>query len=731
VKNRLEQLADGVSATVAGRSFYLILGIILLIALVFRVVYLTADPPIGITRSQDFSTDPPQYMYFAENSVDHGISNPYGDPSYSQWAQTSQNLLAVIVFTIAGTGRAQGNAVGVIFNLASILLLALAIKNYGSRIGALFFVIIASFDFTLIWFGRTPFLEASQNFWLCASVYLFSKRKAHWLYLAASGLACAIAAFYGKMIAVSMLGVFAVVWGLLYLNEEENRAALVRSAIYFYAGYAVGMLSWLLFVYLPAQGQVSSYLAEQAVGLYGTPKAFDSVNDFVWQYISLLWEHDFFLKMPVVTILAYLFGAGVLTWFVGKRTGRRLLGQFNVGWVVLMLWFAVGYATLFPWNYRPLRYQTIIMFPAMAMTGVALAYALDYLRRPSAANPKGKTTDRNAQRNPAYALVFGAIWLLPLLSLVLLWLTSSGSGSTVDSIRKGPLPYAFVLLMVGALFALLQRAMKRISRKTVSIGAAMSVALVLFLVIFNVVKFMDWSGRRQYSLLTADRDLAAILNQGAVITGSYGPALTQENHFGSLIHMFTIKRVDKELFSKYPITHVVIDEGNEKQAREDYPDVMSRANLITRYFIRGFPVRVYRVSDVSQNTQARQYVPSDFERAQEFISERNNDSAVVYMQRFLSSGTPNYSANLYAADVLYSQNKFAEALDIYRKVQQFSPGDGISALNMGNCFMTTETPASGAATFDSALVYYKIARNSYSQDKNLAETIKGLERRKR
>jgi predicted Zn-dependent protease len=101
------------------------------------------------------------------------------------------------------------------------------------------------------------------------------------------------------------------------------------------------------------------------------------------------------------------------------------------------------------------------------------------------------------------------------------------------------------------------------------------------------------------------------------------------------------------------------------------------------------------------------------------------------MQRFLSSETPNYSANLYAADVLYSQSKFAEALDLYRKVQQFSPGDGISALNLANCLLAMETPASSAATFDSALVYYKIARNLYSQDKNLAETIKGLERRKR
>jgi tetratricopeptide (TPR) repeat protein len=368
------------------------------------------------------------------------------------------------------------------------------------------------------------------------------------------------------------------------------------------------------------------------------------------------------------------------------------------------------------------------MFPAMAMAGVALAYAVDCLRRLGSVAPKSKTQDRDKHKNPALFIVLWAIWLLPLLSLILLWLASA---DTVGSIRTNALPYAFVLLVIGALIALVFRAVKRVSRQTVVVGALFSVLLVALLILVNVMKFVDWSGHRQYTLITADRDLAAILNPGAVVVGPYSSALTQENHFGSIFHMFGTTRVDKELFSKYPITHLVTDEGNEKQARADYPEVMSRANLITRYIIRGFPVRLYRVSGVTQNTQARQYLPSDFERAQAFISERNNDSAVVYMKRFLSSDTPNYSANLYAADVLYSQNKFAEALDLYRKVQQFSPGDGPSALNLGNCFIAMETPGGTGGNLDSALVYYKIARNLYLQDKNLAETIKGLERRKR
>lgn len=413
MKNRIEQMSDMLHKAVAGRGFYWVLGMALLAALVFRVSYLSADPPIGITRSQDFSTDPFQYVYFAENSVDKGIANPYDDPSFGQWRHTSQHILALMLFNVVGTGRAEGNAVSVIFSLASILLLTLAIKNYGSRLGALFFAIIASFDFTLIWFGRTPFLEASQNFWLCGSVYLFSCRNRHWLYLSSAGLACAFASFYAKMIAVFMLGVFAVLWILLYLNEEENRKATVKSAIHYYAGYVAGIVSWLLLVYFPVQRQISGYLSEQAVGLYGAPKAFDSLKDFAWQYVSLLWEHEFFLKMPVVTLLAYMFGAGVLIWFAGRRPGKRLFGEFNVGWVILVLWFTFGYILLFPWNYRPLRYQTTMMLPAMAMAGVALACVFDRLRKPEQTPHKDKATERNKQANPTIFVIIWAVWLLP------------------------------------------------------------------------------------------------------------------------------------------------------------------------------------------------------------------------------------------------------------------------------------------------------------------------------
>ena len=727
----MEKLVKKIDAVVSGKSFYLILGIILLVALVFRTVYLSADPPMGITKSQDFSTDPFQYVYFAKNSVEQGVSNPYHDPRFSQWEKSTQNLMAWGVFSIAGTGREQGNLVGVIFNLLSILLLALAIKNFGSRLGALIFAMLAACDFTLTWFARTPFLEASQNFWLCGALYLFSRGKESQLSYLGSGLVCAAAAFFGKMIALFMLGPFTIAWVLLYLNDQEARKQVLNSAVRFYIGFGVTTILWFLTIYLPSQGQLSGYLSEQAVGLYGAPKAFDSLNDFFLQFLTLLWEHEFFAKMTLIAILTFISGAGILLWFVRKGAAKKLFADFNVGWVLLFLWFAVGYLSLFPWNYRPLRYQTTLMFPAIGLAALALSFCFEHFRSRVQTAAKGKPHDAGQRLRLPWLISLWAVWLAPLLTLLLLWFGSSSTTNSMEqSIRTGSIKFALFTLIGGGLIALVYRAMK-FSRQLVKAGVVVSLTLLLGFVVWNTIEFVSWSHVRQYSLMTADRDLKAILNKDAVISGPYGPALTQENKFGSLIHMFGVKKADKELFDKYPVTHLVMDEGNEKRAREDYPDMMSKAKFVTRYFIRGIPVKLYRISDDSHNLEAVKYQPTDYERAQTFSVQNNSDSAQFYMEKYLGAGIPNYTANAFAGDALYSAAKYADALTYYHKAEEFAPGDPITSLRIGNAYLYLIGQSNNPAYADSALIYLKFAQPLFPQDKSLADQVAQLERRKK
>ncbi len=720
---KLIKIVEGVAS---GRSFYLCLGIIILIGLIFRVLYLSADPPQGITKSQDFSTDPPQYTYFAHNLVSQGEANPYHDPRFSQWEYSSQNLLALGVYALFGTGRVPGNVVAVIFNLLSIWLLALAIKNFGSRIGALFFAIFAAFGFTLIWFARTPFLESSENFWLCIAVYFFSLHESKQWAVVAAGASCAIGAFFGKMIALYMLGPFTALWIVLYFTADEDRKELWRKVAYYYGGFIAITLIWFLAIYLPAQSRVGGYFAEQAIGLYGAPKALDSIGQFFFSLNTLLWDRNFFTKMPVITTLAFFGGCIALYWLARSGKSNRWFRTFNPGWVLITFWFAVGFLSLFPWNYRPLRYQTTIMFPAMALAAFCLGYAWEHLRTSTA---KGKKKSKSNFRYWQLLLTCG-LTLMPLLACFLFLLNTDPKEFYFKPFLQSPVAFSILLIVVGALLGAIWRLIIKSSWFHGDTARLLGLLVVLAFAAWNTAHFIRWANVRQYSLMTAERDIAAITNEGAVLSGPYGPALALDNDRGAVIHMFGVVKVDKNLFSEFPITHLAMDEGNEKRAREDYPDLMAKAWPITHYILRGVAVKVYNIAEGSPNPTAEAYVPTDYELAQKQIAAGNQDSAQVYMTRFMQRGVANYSADLYVGDALTAVGNYQQALDHFRKAQDFSPGDPLSAFYIGNSLMAIGSKNSSPAYFDSALVYYRIAQKAYPGNEQIDNLISQLERRK-
>jgi tetratricopeptide (TPR) repeat protein len=198
------------------------------------------------------------------------------------------------------------------------------------------------------------------------------------------------------------------------------------------------------------------------------------------------------------------------------------------------------------------------------------------------------------------------------------------------------------------------------------------------------------------------------------------------------MHMFGVKRVDKDIFRKLPVTHLLMDDGNEKRAREDYKELMDKATFITRYIIRGFPVRLYRINDLTGNEQAAQYQPTDYEKGQYFAGLKQQDSASYYFTNFLEKNIPNYSANLYIADALMSQLKYEAALESYRKAQQFSPGDAVSAINFANAYLAIPgVKPNSPVYYDSALIYFKIAAAAFPSDKGIADKVRQLEKRNR
>lgn len=724
-RNNFSDVLNKVPGLLEGKKFLFALGLVLLLGLILRVAYLDADPPLGITRSQDFSTDPFSYNMFAENKVDYGNANPLNDQRWILYERSTQTLAALAVYTVAGTGRAAGNFVAVLLNLLAITLIALGIKNFGSRIGAVAFALIAAASYIVVFFGRTPFLEASQNFWLSAAFFFFSLGNKKTLYYALAGVAGAAAAFFGKMLALGIGGVYIAAFLVLFFVSAEERKNTIRAGLIFCAGYLAVALFWLFFSYLPFTEQVKYYLQEQGLGLYGAPRGFQDLQYFLWHLISLLWESEFVQKLPFVVLLGAVSGTFVLFSALRSLRERKMLQSFNVGWLILLLWFVFGYLTLFPWNYRPLRYQTTLMFPLIAMAGFLIAIPWDWVKSSEKRDKKSRTSS-----NVIYFVLICGLFLMPLLGAGFLQLTASGgTGSTRDTVLNSVITYSLLFFGIGVALVYLTRWLGTLDINWRKAGQFASAVLLVTIVIVGLVQFANWAKSPQYSLITADRDLAAILNKDAVLSGSYAVALTLENQLKNVHHMFSLK-YDPNFFAAYPITHLIMDEGNEKAAREQYPDVMNRAEIVARYFVRGFPVKLFRVTAASPNAEARNYQPSDFERAQVFTVAQQADSAEFYMRKYLDRNVPNYSANLLVGDALYAANQYERAIESYHKVQAFSPGDGLSAVNMGNCFLNLGSEKTNAAYFDSALVYLEIAGRSFPNDQRLADMINQLERRK-
>jgi len=715
--NKITSLADG-------KRFYIVLGAIFLVGLIMRVLYLPADTPVGFTRSQDVSTDPFAYTYFAKNLIERGDANPFNDPRWIVYEKSTQTVAALVVYAILGTGRAQGNLTAVILNLLAILFIVLAIKNYGSRLGALFFALLACMSYTLVMFARIPFLEASQNLWLAAGFYFFSlgEKRRFWFFVA--GAATAAAAFFGKMVALYAGGLYLAVWIFKLLTDENNKKAIVADAVRFYVAYIATGLFWFLYTYLPSASEVSSYYAEQGLGLYGSPKAFEELRMFFWQIQNLLAEREYLAKLPFVTTLATCGGAMVIAMLVKSLRARKIIHPLSTGWVILVVWLLLAYVALFPFNYRPLRYQTTLMFPMMALAGILLAMPFEYVKTKVKSEKKKKKSD--SERGILTAIFWG-LWFAPFLCAAYLVLRSSSFGGRLDpSVLQSIYMYTIIFVGIGFAFWFIVKLKIWQSAMFRSIGQAGVILVVAAFLIAQIVSYVSWAGRREYSLLYADRDIGAILSKDAVLSGSYASALTQENGLECIHHQFGVETPDLQFFAKFPITHLAIDEGNEARARQDYPDLMAGSRVIETYRIRGLPVKLYDISHASPNATAQKYQPTLYERAKFMDAANQPDSAELLMNDYLATGAKSYTAQEFVAESFMKQQQYEQALNHLQEAETIAPFDLYLSYMTAQAFLNAAQSENSPIYLKDALKYLEFAAKRVPGDQRLRQTIETI-----
>ncbi|HPC11387.1 MAG TPA: hypothetical protein PK112_04730 [candidate division Zixibacteria bacterium] len=634
------------------------LALLALVALL-RSYQLGADPPLGLSISTGEQTDPPQYTLFARNYVQTGDFDPFDDARRAVFLKSSVTALAVAVFSLLGAGLWQAHLVGLLLGLAALVLFWLFMRKVAGPLAGLLFLFLAAFNYNLIFFGRLPFLEQALVFWafLAAALLAYGRRPA---IAAAAGASLALGIYFGKAIGLVFLFPFACWFAYEILVGRRERGRWLLRLAAFAAGFLVVLAGWYLWVFAPAQAQVAGYYSEQIVDLYGAPEGLQSVDDFFFKLVTFGATTRLFPRMRSAALLSAAFLL-IMLFHVTRRTSwREGFGRLAAGHVFVAAMIVAFYGTLMIWNYRPLRYQVVLIYPIYGAAAVVLAGLW---------RPWGVPSRRSVP-----LLFYPLAVPIVMVPVYQIWDSLSehyGGGLEWADARVWVVAASAVIVAAIALGLRFRPFGGRPGTQTAA--RALVGAVLLGTTVLGISNYHNWSVRPTFTARDVSRDLAMTLGPGAVVSGPYAPLLAAENNLPVVVHMFGVAKADPGLFGRFPITHLLVDEANEAKARADYPAIMDSAAHVVTYHVGTDQVRLYRIAGRTPNPAANAYRPSLLERAIDAYHGGRTGEGHAWAAQFLERHPRNLSAYLAVGEIADLEGQFDLAEESLKGALAFSP----------------------------------------------------------
>ncbi len=703
-------MKDKIKIELSVRTETIIFIILVALAFLLRINHLSADPPPGLSTSQGIYTDPAQYISYARNFILWGSFNPLHDFRLVFFLKSITTLVSLIVYKIAGVGYLQSNLVGLVFSFPTIILLYFAVRKIAGNPAAVFYLLFITFDYNQIFYGRLSFLENGMNFLAILSFTILIYGKRFYAMLLA-GIFLAGGIFFGKIIGLIYLFPFSCYAVYEYFCDfRPDLSRFIKKYKFFVVGFLAVLIFWYLFSYRPAAASVSGYMQEQAFSLYGLPRAFTNFDKLVYNYVSFGAASRLFFRMPIPSLLAW----GMILIFVFragfKKSWQEKLFGINPGILFLMAFVVAAYGSLMIWNYRPLRYQTMLIYPVCALGGIFLTNLL--------AEIKTKLPRRGYFIFP---LLFYIIALIPVYQI------------TDPVYRLFNWDFSFLankltLFIVTLILTITVYGIMRFGKasffspprrfRLIFVAIALVTAAVP-----SAAKYLKWASAPTFNTVCNARDLATILSPEAVISGPYAADFTQDNKILNLIHMFGVANVDSAFFERYPITHLIMDKYNAEAAIEQYPQIMKNAAVVCQYFLPKRAILLYRVAGATGNRAADNYVLSDFEMSNLYFTRNNIDSANYYMQSHLMKNSENMSANYLAGVRAYDFGFFEDAEFLFKKAIEFAPTDYHLRFRLGEFYITMYKKIKNTEFKSRALAEFEKARKFNPGSKQMVKDI--------
>ncbi len=153
---------------------------------------------------------------------------------------------------------------------------------------------------------------------------------------------------------------------------------------------------------------------------------------------------------------------------------------------------------------------------------------------------------------------------------------------------------------------------------------------------------------------------------------------------------------------------------------------MKNATLVTTYFIRNFPVQVLRVAESSGNPEARNYQPSDFEKATFLKEEGQIDSALALLDQFVSQHPHNFSGYMTLAEIYYDRRHFEKAALFLGKASRFDPTSYLTHRRLGTAYLDLYVERRDGTYRLLAIEEWEKALKLFPQDTYLAAQLKRI-----
>ncbi|MBD3403120.1 hypothetical protein GF420_09520 [candidate division GN15 bacterium] len=674
----------------------LLSGATILLLIVFRSSFLGADPPLELTFSTGIYTDPPQYTLFAKQLVALGELNPFSDPRFVFFINSLVTAVATAVFFLFGIGVTTSHLTGLILSFGALLLMFVTVRRIASPTAAILFLLLAGLNYNLVVFGRFPFLEHAMTVLAFASLAVIVYRHG-WIAHLVGGLLLGAAILFGKVIGIVFLFPFACYYAFRLAADRPSQPRLSwRRPLVFAIGLIALAAAWYLAIYQPSQAQVSGYLQEHSVSLYGAPEGLESIDKFIYKLVSFGGHSKLLERMAVPGVLAVVFITVVLLPLCRKEFWRDRVAWFNAGHVFLAAMIVAFVGSLMIWNYRPLRYQLVLIYPACAAAGIMLT-AMWHRVRPGL--PKEVPWYYYLIIYPALLVVFYHLngWVVGLFDRELFYVDVRVYIFTAMGLFVIVLP--FVLRWYRQLDG---RTLKILSR---SIAAVLLIAAIAN----SISNYFWWAQRPTYTIRDTGRELGYLLNDGAVLSGPFAPALTLENDLQTVIHMFGVSNPDPELFHRFPITHLLLDQQNEDRAREDYPEVIDSSLHVATLRVGTKLIRLYNVSQSTGNPRAAAYQPTLFEEGAAMLLENRLDEAMAAMHRFNQQYPENYTGLLVIATLAQQGELWDSAEGRLKKAVEISPTNYVLNEKLATFYRDRYAAFGDPADKELGLKYYRRA----------------------